>query len=113
MLQFKRGVQAEKTAAQIWFALGIAYRIVRQVAGKDATVTSLQDGKHMKGSRHAAGFAFDLRTKNLAAPQVAAVEKALKEELEPLGFDVVNEGDHIHIEYDPKAGEAWLREGVA
>ncbi|HWQ03412.1 MAG TPA: hypothetical protein VNL38_02935, partial [Candidatus Nitrosotenuis sp.] len=114
MLQMKRGVNGEGVNAQMWFVLGIAYDVYLEVAGKDLTVTSLRDSHASKPkSLHNKGLAADLRTKNLAAPHVAAIEKKLKERLEPLGFDVVNEGDHIHIEYDPKQGEAWLREGVA
>jgi hypothetical protein len=31
--------------------------------------------------------------------------EALRKALEPRGFDVLPEDDHIHVEYDPKQGE--------
>ena len=113
LLQFKRGVNTEGVLPQVWFALGIAQEIYARETKKPLIVTSLDDGTHKKTSKHYKGLGADLRTKHLTAPEVAVVFKALQTSLEPLCFDVVLEGDHIHIEYDPKQGEAWLREGVA
>jgi len=113
VLQLKRGVRTEGVQAMIWFALGVAQEIYRALR-KPLVVTSLTDS-HAKRpkSLHNKGLGADLRTRHLTAPQVCQVHADLEAALGPLGFDVVLETDHIHIEYDPKQGEAWLREGAS
>lgn len=72
----------------------------RVVVFRGAIVTSARDGVHRDGSHHYTGNAVDLRTRDL----VGSVRVALARELaRSLGrdFDVVDEGDHIHVEYDP------------
>jgi hypothetical protein len=61
--------------------------------GKDLYVTSIRESNHSPGSLHYIGLAFDIRPgldldliKTVLGPQ----------------WDVVNESDHIHCEYDPK-----------
>jgi hypothetical protein len=61
-------------------------------------VTSANDGTHMTGSLHYADRALDLRVWHLSDPAGAARE--LQRELGD-DFDVVHEGTHIHVEYDP------------
>ena len=72
-------------------------------AGFDCVVTSISDGKHGRSSKHYIGNAADFRTSNI--PQITShintLVTNLKESLGPQ-FDVVFEGDHIHVEYDPK-----------
>lgn len=77
------------------------------IYGVRATVTSILDGTHMKGSKHYEGKAFDLRTwEDSSGNQMPPADKqSLASEIaKNLGrdWDVVVEGDHIHIEYDPK-----------
>jgi len=55
----------------------------------------------MKKSLHYADRAIDLRSGYLSNEARESVVLALKRELGK-DFDVVDEGDHIHIEYDPK-----------
>ena len=69
--------------------------------GKTVTVTSGIEGSHSRGSKHYAGMAFDLRTSHLLTSEREAIEKDLKASL-GADFDVVFEGNHFHIEYDPK-----------
>lgn len=63
--------------------------------GYDLYVTALRDGNHSFGSLHYDGLAFDIR-------------KAEKITLELMrgacgpGFDIVDEGTHYHVEFDPK-----------
>lgn len=69
--------------------------------GQNFTVTSLNDSKHMRGSLHYKGRAFDLRTRDLSG----ILPEVMKGKLEAVlgkDFDVVVENDHIHVEYDPK-----------
>lgn len=71
------------------------------------TVTSLADGKHSKGSFHYKRpvQAVDLRTFDLPGgsqgDEAREIRRILVQQLKPLGFDVVLEATHIHIEYDP------------
>ena len=75
--------------------------------GVKSVVTSGTDGKHGKKSLHGKGMAIDLRTRDFAnAGDAVGAAKALANELNSsgTGYDVVYEGDHIHVEYDPKGG---------
>lgn len=67
---------------------------------KRMVITSLNDGKHMNGSKHYVGQAMDLRIWGLE-DKLEVVKEELKQVL-GRDFDVVLEGDHFHIEYDPK-----------
>jgi len=67
---------------------------------EDTLVTSKRDGVHSSGSLHYIGRAIDTRyPKACLDRQVFAntLRIALGQD-----FDVVPEGNHIHIEYDPK-----------
>lgn len=63
-------------------------------------VTSAHDGTHSEGSLHDDGLALDLRvwgfTEAEAKRATAEIQRSLGER-----WDVVYEGDHIHVEYDP------------
>jgi len=70
------------------------------------TITSGTDGHHGEDSLHYKGRAFDLRTWDRRGAQLGERTKTilvrcLKAKL-GLGFDVVSERTHIHVEYDPK-----------
>lgn len=67
----------------------------------DAVITCGIDGKHMKSSKHYVGLAFDLRSNTLGQNQQLEVCAEIKGALGD-DFDVVVEGDHLHIEADPK-----------
>lgn len=67
----------------------------------DATITAGIDGKHMVSSKHYVGLAFDLRTNILTDADKEAVRLEIKSALGD-DYDVVAEGDHIHIEFDVK-----------
>lgn len=63
-------------------------------------VTEIGGGKHKTGSLHYRGYAADLRTRNIPAWQVPLVLDAMQREL-GYDWDVIQETDHFHIEYDP------------
>lgn len=91
----------------IWYAVGVADAIHRIMFGSDLIVTSMRDLKH-KTPIHSTGNAFDLRTRDQAQDQRVRFYLQLKKTL-PAAFDVVLEPDpqpHIHVEYQPKPGEA-------
>ena len=54
---------------------------------------------HMVNSLHYKGCAIDIRSRDMKDPLI--VSKGLNNILGP-DFDVIFEGDHIHIEYDKK-----------
>jgi hypothetical protein len=93
MLKVKQGVTPKNlviAAAAINCADGLDF---------DVVITSGTDGKHMKGSKHYTGEALDLRTSNIPAHQRKKYVDRLNAKLPE--YDVIDEGDHIHIEYDP------------
>ena len=65
---------------------------------RELEVTSVVDGKHMAHSRHYVGLAFDIRQWYINAPVFAM---KLRERLGG-AYDVVEEKDHIHVEFDPE-----------
>lgn len=62
--------------------------------GLDFYTTAIRDGNHSPGSLHPDGNAEDFRGQNVPISEI-------KEVLGP-DFDVINERDHYHAEYDPK-----------
>ncbi len=71
------------------------------IAGRDAVVTYATNGQHKVDSFHYSGNAVDLRTRDLPKADLVLVTNLLKEAIGKR-FDVINEGSHIHIEFDPK-----------
>lgn len=70
--------------------------------GYDCMITSCTEGKHGFGSLHFNGSALDLRIRHITHPdEVRDIVRTLKDSL-TVEFDVVLEGDHIHIEFQPK-----------
>jgi len=63
-------------------------------------VTSAHDGTHSEGSLHDDGLAIDLRVWGFSD---AEAKRATAETQQRLGtrWDVIYEGTHIHVEYDP------------
>ena len=71
---------------------------IYQRYGEDLYITAKRDGLHGLGSLHYEGLAFDIR---YPLKEIEGLIDEIKKELGP-DFDVVPEGDHIHLEYDPK-----------
>lgn len=106
-MKVKATVVLAGVSVEVGYALGVAALIHRERFNADLVVTSARDSMHNTGSLHYVGKAADLRTRDLHGGEQATFVQLLKNELEPLGFDVVLENDHIHIEFDPKAGESF------
>lgn len=98
-LKFKEGVELTitKEVNEILSGVHLAFLAI----GKECVVTSGRDGQHMEGSKHYEGKAIDFRTFHLHLHELDAVVKAAKNALGK-DFDVVVEGDHLHVEKDPK-----------
>ena len=69
-----------------------------ELAGLDFAVTHTDDGMHMEGSLHFKNRAFD------GLPPEREREQILKQAKVMMGpdWDLIDEKDHWHIEYDPK-----------
>jgi len=89
------GLQTEALAA--WMVAASVYA----AQGEDCRLTAGTDSKHMPGSLHYVGLAIDIGPPpaHKKAPVLAALKLALADD-----YDVVEEGDHLHIEFQPKRG---------
>ena len=67
---------------------------------RQLVVTALTDGVHKPGSLHYTGYAADLRTRDVPEWQRPHLLDAMHQTL-GLDWDVIQEKDHYHIEYDP------------
>jgi len=95
MLRVKAGV----TPRNLVIAAAVAN--TAQALEIDATITSGTDGKHMPTSRHYTGEALDVRSRNMKPALRAVFVTHLRDRLGK-SYQVVEEKDHIHIEYDPQ-----------
>jgi len=69
------------------------------------TITSGNDGNHMRGSKHYINDAVDLRIWGIEdAGFLKIIGNEMQEmlDLHKSGYQVVIEGDHYHVEWDPK-----------
>ncbi len=96
----KKGVEAQGLQPEILLAIMEAREVYRDLDA-ELIITSLLDGKHMKGSFHYKGLAVDLRTRHLSKTDRALAAARIRLALGP-EYDVVLEKTHIHLEYDPK-----------
>lgn len=76
-----------------------AYRFFTDVG--TVVVTSANDGTHMQGSKHFTDDALDLRVWRLSRLDQTNVVAFLQITL-GRDYDVVDERNHIHVEYDRK-----------
>lgn len=85
---------------QIVLALvGTVVPIYAEYGLKDVVITSGNDSHHSKSSLHYSGQAVDLRVWSLPTPDKVAEEIGAALGMD---FDCIYEGDHIHLEYQPK-----------
>lgn len=82
---------------ELLLALCIAQELYRENA-EPFTITSIMDGRHMRGSLHYVGAAADIR---LPKRHPTMITRELAKRL-GADYDVVLEKTHIHIEYQPK-----------
>mgnify|MGYP003558061134 FL=1 len=69
--------------------------------GYPFVITEKDGGQHMVGSLHYAGFAIDFRSWVVPVDKRPALLAQLKRELGK-DWDVIEERDHFHAEYQPK-----------
>ena len=100
MPQLKPQVVCTNLSDHITSIYSILDQVHLQSAGREAIITSCRDGSHMSGSKHYSREALDLRTRDLTAGVIDSLVTGLRNALGS-DYDVLFEGDHIHIEYDP------------
>tara|TARA_Y100000310_G_scaffold336832_1_gene422402 strand:+ start:1579 stop:1881 length:303 start_codon:yes stop_codon:yes gene_type:complete len=98
-MRLKPGVRIRGLRPEAWFAFYVADQVYMELSA-EAVMTSGVEGRHSHGSIHYAGGAFDLRISNIPGAEQLARDRLA----ERIGadFDVVLEGNHIHVEYQPK-----------
>lgn len=69
--------------------------------GKEFTITSGTEGPHGRASLHFIGNALDIRTHGWLSSELKDITADLDASL-GIDFDVVLEGSHIHVEFQPK-----------
>ena len=100
-MKLKEGVRLKGLKPQTVLAMFICDAVYAK-SGVELVITSVNDGQHMKTSKHYSGDAFDCRTRNISSKVIKdLILHDLKAQLEN-DFDIVDEGDHFHVEYDPK-----------
>lgn len=98
-LKFKEGVRLHILSPYIQEIMWAACK-VWALLGKEPTVTSCNDGKHMKDSLHYKDKALDLRIIDVQKDLWPKLVEGLKTMLESKGYQVILETDHIHVEFD-------------
>ena len=97
MIHIKKGVRLHGIRPEILIALWIADYVYAN-HGHEVVLTSVIDGEHMRASIHYTGGAIDIRAPDSSAESIRnEIHEALGDD-----FDVVLEGTHIHIEWQPK-----------
>jgi hypothetical protein len=100
MPRYKGGVHSAGLKSSILTILHKVDEAHKEVIGRDAIITATLNGKHMKKSLHYSGNAIDLRTRDITKVKAEELTKKLKEKV-GIGYDIIFEKDHIHLEYDP------------
>lgn len=79
--------------------LEVVEEVYRELGYTDAVVTSGNDRTHGADSFHYQNRALDFRTRGMTREHVAILPGKVKERLGE-GYDVLFEGDHLHVEAD-------------
>lgn len=99
-MKIKPGVDARGIKPETVLAMILCEPVVKS-HGVEFVVTSICDGKHLPRSKHYEGHAIDVRTRDMAPERIRPCVQELQIALGSQ-YDVVLEGDHIHVEFDPK-----------
>lgn len=91
----KAGVDISRLNREIRRAMGDTDSFVKEFH-QELFISSTFEGNHGAGSLHYSNDAFDFSRPILALKSVTQLRLKLGPD-----FDVVNEVDHIHVEYDP------------
>lgn len=100
-LEIKSGVRVQGLRPETLLAIQVIEGAYRDAGISVATLTAAIDGKHMPGSLHYVGCAVDFRIRDIPQEQREPLRASIARRLTS-DYDVVLEGDHFHIEYQPK-----------
>jgi len=100
MLKLTKGVRMAGLDIKMRPVL-LAAGMIWDLEGQDLIVTSALDGEHSPGSLHYYGLAIDFAVRAFDDDVKRNITFKLREEL-GRAYDVINEGDHIHVEWDPR-----------
>jgi len=101
MIRLKPGVSLAGIREVMRPVLIAAEKIWRDQSYGDPIVTSACEGEHSGASWHYYGKALDFRWPTLDKARQGVLASLLREKIGPK-YDVVPEGSHLHVEYDPK-----------
>lgn len=99
-IHLKHGVNVTGLQPEMVLALMVVHSHYAKIK-KACVITSGLDGVHSENSLHYVGRALDFRTRHI---DTVGQRKALTKRIaKALGdeYDVIFEGDHIHVEHDP------------
>jgi hypothetical protein len=106
MFAIKAGVKITKLQPPMIVGWGIVAECYKGY-GQDCTITSGEDSIHGVDSFHPKGLALDFRSRNVPRPVlpdlVAKIKSCLGADYDVVLEKLDLEGEHIHVEYDPKA----------
>ena len=100
LLKLKKGVNPSQIKPEINLAIMVALSIWNRQNEPVLTITSIADSKHGPASLHYVGYAIDIRIRELHSNPKELTD-VLRDSLVS-DYDVILEGDHIHVEYQPK-----------
>jgi hypothetical protein len=107
-LTFKPGARVDALKPEITRIYPRVEAAWRSHEAPAPVVTSGNDSRHKKGSRHYSDEAIDLRCNNLADDHCRRIADTLQRDLGPdyfvdfERFPKAPANDHIHVEYDPR-----------
>ena len=96
-MSLKAGVRVLGIRPELVLALRIV-EAVYQAHGAPFVITSIMEGTHKRASLHYLGCAADVRLPPQDAVSIVAEAKAALGE----DYDVILEGDHVHVEFQAK-----------
>lgn len=101
MVQWKEGVNTEGLQPVMQKAVDLLditrKQALEQCSQNEAVITAGKEQGHSPTSLHHVGLALDLRTNDYLRTWASILHTALG-----VGWDVVVEEDHVHVERDPK-----------
>ena len=100
LLKLKNGVNPSQIKPEINLAIMVALSIWSRQNEPVLTITSVADSKHGLTSLHYVGYAIDIRIRELHSNPKELAD-VLRDSLVS-DYDVILEGNHIHLEYQPK-----------
>ena len=100
-LKIKKGVVLVMIGGSpICFIIEVGLKVFDS-ASYDMIVTGALDGKHCANSYHYKLAALDLRNRHIPVDERPGICEEMQTQLGK-DYQVIDEGDHFHIEYDPK-----------